>query len=86
MQEFIKSAKQQDPSTMERSFTELRSASFPRSIVKDPGRLSRVQMNALLAPLTVFPDLKGQVCNFSLAKADDFIDGIIAIHNSGSGE
>jgi len=39
-------------------------------------------MNALLAPLTVFPDLKGQVCNFSLAKADDFIDGIIAFFDS----
>jgi hypothetical protein len=35
------------PSTMERSFTELRFASFLRSIVNDPGRLSRVEMNAL---------------------------------------
>jgi hypothetical protein len=54
----------QNPSPMERSFTELRFASFLRSMVKNLGRLSRVQMNALRAPLTVFPDLKGEVCKF----------------------
>src|SRR5215472_14831185 len=41
--------KKQNPSTKERSSTELRFASFPRSIVRDPGRLSRVEMNAPLA-------------------------------------
>ena len=74
MQEFIKSAKQQDPSTMERSFTELRSASFPRSIVRDPRRLSRVKMNALGAPLTASQDLTVTCANFLLDAADDFID------------
>jgi hypothetical protein len=58
--------KKQNPSTMERSFTELRFASFPALNCEDPERLSRVQMNALRAPLTVFPDLKGDVCNFCL--------------------
>ena len=58
--------KKQNPSTTERSFTELRFASFPALNCEDPGRLSRVQMNALRAPLTVFPDLKKDVCNFSL--------------------
>ena len=55
------------------NFVSLRSL---RSIVKDREILSRVQMNALRAPLTVFPDLKGDVCKFSLDRADDFIDGI----------
>ena len=57
--------KKQNPSTMERSFTELRYASFQRSIVRGPGSLSRIEMNALLAPLTGSPDLKGEVCQFS---------------------
>jgi hypothetical protein len=39
-------------------------------------------MNALRAPLTVFPDLKEDVCNFSLDRADDFIDGINVAFNS----
>jgi len=52
-------------STTERSSTELRFASFPRSIVRDPGRLSRVKMNALGAPLTASQDLNGDVCKFS---------------------
>jgi hypothetical protein len=43
---------------------------------EDPGRMSRVQMNAPRAPLTVFQDLKPDVCDFSLDRADDFIDGI----------
>jgi len=72
--------KKQNPSTMERSFTELRFASLPALDCEDPGRLSTVQMNALQAPLTVFPDLKEDVCNFSLDRADDFIDGINCTH------
>jgi len=68
--------RKQNPSTIERSFSALRFASFLRSMMKDLGSLSRVQMNALWAPLTVFPDLKVTCANFSLDKADDFIDGI----------
>ena len=33
-------------------------------------------MNALRAPLTVFPDLTATCANFSFDKADDFIDGL----------
>jgi len=36
----------------------------PITALRDPGRLSRVEMNALRAPLTVFPDLRGDVCKF----------------------
>src|SRR5215469_6788388 len=61
-------------STTERSSTELRFASFPRSIVRDPGRLSRVKMNALGAPLTASQDLTVTCANFLLDEADDFID------------
>ena len=68
--------KKQEPSTKERSLTELRFASFPRSIVRDPGRLSRVKMNALAGALTGSPDLQGTCANFPLDKADDFIDGL----------
>jgi hypothetical protein len=57
--------KKQNPSTKERSSTKLRFASFPRSIVRDPGRLSRVKMNALEAPLTTSQDLSGDVCKLS---------------------
>ena len=39
----------------ERSSTVLRFASFPRSIVKRSGGVSRVKMNALRAPLTPLP-------------------------------
>jgi len=46
---------QEKPSAMERSFTELRFASFRRSMVKDPGRLSRVEMNALAGSLDSLP-------------------------------
>jgi len=66
--------KKQNPAPMERSSTELRFASFPRSIVRDPGRLSRVEMNALRAPLTASQDLKVTCANFLLDGADDFID------------
>ena len=66
--------KKQNPSTRERSSTELRFASFPRSIVKDPGRLSRVKMNALRAPLTASQDLTVACANFLLDEANDFID------------
>ena|SRR5215471_5490713 len=66
--------KKQNPATMERSSTELRFASFPRSIVRDPGRLSRVEMNALRAPLTASQDLTVTCANFLLDEADDFID------------
>ena len=59
---------------MERSSTELRFASFPRSIVRDPGRLSRVKMNALGAPLTASQDLTVTCANFLLDTADDSID------------
>jgi len=48
----------QNPSTRERSSTELRFASFPRSIVKDPGKLSRVKMNALAGALDSLPGSK----------------------------
>src|SRR5215467_15217236 len=66
--------KKQNSSTMERSSTELRFASFPHSIVRDPGRLSRVEMNALRAPLTASQDLTVTCANFLLDEADDFID------------
>src|SRR5262252_4934622 len=66
--------KKQNPATKERSSTELRFASFPRSIVRDPGRLSRVEMNALRAPLTASQDLTVTCANFPLDGADDFID------------
>ena len=56
--------KKQNPSTKERSSTELRFASFPRSIVRDPGRLSRVEMNVLTDALDSLPDLRGDVCEF----------------------
>jgi len=42
--------------------------------VRDPGRLSRVEMNALRAPLTASQDLKVTCANFLLDEADDFID------------
>jgi hypothetical protein len=64
----------QSPATKERSSTELRFASFPRSIVRDPGRLSRAEMNALRAPLTASQDLMVMCANFLLDEADDFID------------
>src|SRR5215469_66721 len=54
--------KKQNPSTTERSSTELRFASFPRSIVRDPGRLSRVKMNALGGALDSLPGSNGDVC------------------------
>src|SRR5215472_18310999 len=76
--------KKQNPSTMERSFTELRFASVPALDCEDPGRLSTVQMNALRAPLTVSPELKEDMCSFSLDRADDFIDGINCLCNPGS--
>jgi hypothetical protein len=66
--------KKQNPSTKERSSTVLRFASFPRSIVRDSGRLSRVEMNALRAPLTASQNLKMTCANFPLDGADDFID------------
>lgn len=47
--------KKQNPSTKERSSTELRFASFPRAMVRDPGRLSRVEMNALAGALDSLP-------------------------------
>ena len=56
--------RKQNSSTRKRSFTELRFASFLRSIVKDPGRLSRVKMNALAGALDSLPDRRGNVCNF----------------------
>ena len=68
--------KKQNPATKERSFTELRFASFPRSIVRAPGRLSRVEMNSLRSPLTVSQELLERCANFSLDKADDFIEGL----------
>jgi hypothetical protein len=44
-------AKKQISSTKERSSTELRFASFPRVIVRDPEGLSRVEMNTLAGEL-----------------------------------
>ena len=66
--------KKQNPSTKERSSTELRFASFPRSIMRGPGKLSRVKMNALRAPLTASQDLTVSCANVPLDEADDFID------------
>jgi hypothetical protein len=56
--------KKQNPATMERSSTELRFASFLRSIVRDPGRLSRVEMNAFRGALDSLPGSNGDVCKF----------------------
>ena len=56
--------KKQNPSTKERSSTELRFASFHRVIVSDPETLSRVEMNALAGALDSLPDRRGNVCNF----------------------
>jgi hypothetical protein len=50
--------KQKNSLTRKRSSTELRFASFLRSIVKDPGRLSRVKMNALAGALDSLPGSK----------------------------
>ena len=74
--------KKQNPSIKERSSTELRFASFPRSIVRDPGRLSRVEMNALRAPLTASQDLRVTCANFLLDESDDFIDGRSCLFNN----
>jgi len=53
-----------NPSTKERSSTELRFASFPRSIVRDPGRL-KGQDERLRGALDSLPGSNGDVCNFS---------------------
>src|SRR5215467_7539487 len=45
----------QNPSTKERSSTELRFASFPRAIVRGLERRSRVEMNALAGALDRLP-------------------------------
>jgi hypothetical protein len=47
------------PTAKERSSTALRSASFPLSILKRSGGASRVEMNALRAPLTPLPTSPG---------------------------
>jgi hypothetical protein len=66
----------QNPSTMERSFTELRFASFLGSIVNYPGRLSRVEMNALAGALDSLPRSdRHTVANVYPQKPHDFILG-----------
>ena len=71
----IQQNQNQNLSAKERSSTELRFASFPLPLW-GVGGLSRVEMNALRAPLTALPTPSGEVCLlFCLTRADDFIDG-----------
>jgi hypothetical protein len=58
------------PSAMERSFTELRFASFLGSMVNDPGRRSRVEMNALAGALDPSSRITEHIVH-SFAQADD---------------
>jgi hypothetical protein len=57
---------QQNRTAKERSSTALRSASFPRSIMKRSGGASRVEMNALRAPLTPLPTSPGDPAELGL--------------------
>jgi len=50
---------QRNPTAKERSSTALRFASSPRSILRRSGGASRVEMNALRAPLTPLPTSPG---------------------------
>jgi hypothetical protein len=54
----------QNPTAKERSSTVLRFASFPPSILKRSGGASRVEMNALRAPLTPLPTSAGDPVGF----------------------
>ena len=65
----------QNLSAKERSFAELRFASFPLPSW-GLGGLSRVEMNALRAPLTALPTQRKKCVYFSLDMAGDFIDGL----------
>ena len=65
--------------TKERSSAELRFASFPLPLW-GLGGLSRIEMNALRAPLTALPTRRKKCVYFSLDTADDFIDGFSARH------
>jgi hypothetical protein len=56
----------QKPTAKERSSTVLRFASFPRSILKRSGGASRVEMNALRAPLTSLPTSPGDPAELGL--------------------
>jgi len=56
-----KTPRKANSSTKERSFTELRFASFPHPLWGSSG-LSRIEMNALRAPLTALPTPRGRVC------------------------
>jgi Calcium binding len=48
--------------------------------------LSRVEMNALRAPLTAPPQCqRGLVCLFLLDKADAFIDGLLGVYETSAG-
>ena len=58
----------------ERSSTVLRFASFPARLW-GRGGLSRVEMNALRAPLTALPSPQEKCLFFLLDRADAFIDG-----------
>ena len=68
------SAKKQNLPAKERSFAELRFASFPLPLW-GWGGLSRVEMNALRAPLTALPAQRKKCVYFLLDMADDFIAG-----------
>jgi len=57
----------QNLSAKERSFTELRFASFPHPLWGSSG-LSRVEMNALRAPLTALPTQEGMCVYFCLTR------------------
>jgi len=65
--------KKQNLSARERSFAELRFASFPLPLW-GLGGLSRIEMNALRAPLTALPTQRKKCVYFLLDMADDFID------------
>ena len=56
----------QNPTAKERSSTVLRFASFPPSILKRSGGASRVEMNALRAPLIPLPTLPGDAAELRL--------------------
>ena len=68
--------KKQNLSARERSFAELRCASFPLPLW-GLGGLSRIEMNALRAPLTALPTQRKKCVYFLLDMADDFIDDFI---------
>ena len=68
--DFLKSGqpfvRPQNPTAKERSSTVLRFVSFPCSILKKSGGESRVEINALRAPLTPLPTSLGDVAELRL--------------------